>query len=74
MVIGWGAILDQQVEAKVNGNGCVFRGRIQVYSVSRDDEYLAIIDLQSSDEIDTDAPERLQMGSDSTSDGTLLML
>lgn len=62
MVIGWGAILDQRVEAQNNGNGCVFKGRIQVYSVNRDDEYLAIFDLQSSDEIETDAPERLQTG------------
>ncbi|CAG8008108.1 unnamed protein product [Penicillium salamii] len=63
MVIGWGAILDQQAQAQINGNGNVFKGMIQVYSVTRDDEYLAIIDLQSSDEIDTDAPERLQTGS-----------
>ncbi|KAJ5259460.1 hypothetical protein N7478_012441 [Penicillium angulare] len=62
MVVGWGAILDQQVEAQINGNGLEFKGRIQVYSVTRDDEYLAIIDLQTSDEIDTHAPERLQMG------------
>ncbi|CAG8939217.1 unnamed protein product [Penicillium salamii] len=62
MVVGWGAILDQQAQAQINGNGFVFKGRIQVYSVARDDEYLAIIDLQSSDEIDTDAPERLQTG------------
>jgi hypothetical protein len=62
MVVGWGTIFDQQVEAQINGNGFVFKGRIQVYSVARDDENLAIIDLQSSDEIDTDAPERLQMG------------
>lgn len=62
MVVSWGAIVNQQAEAKINGNGSVFQGRIQVYSVIRDDEYLAIIDLQSSDEIDTDAPERLQTG------------
>ncbi|KAJ5399284.1 hypothetical protein N7465_009773 [Penicillium sp. CMV-2018d] len=62
MVIGWGAILDQQAEARINGNGSVFKGRIQVYSVSRDDEYLAIIDLQYSDQIETDAPESLQAG------------
>lgn len=62
MVVGWGAILDQQVEARINGNGYVFKGRIQVYSVNRDDEYLSIIDLHSSDKIETDVPERLQTG------------
>ncbi|KAJ5342749.1 hypothetical protein N7541_011873 [Penicillium brevicompactum] len=62
MVVDWGAILEQQVEAKVNGSGFMFLGKMQVYSVDRDDEYLAIIDLQPPDEADPDAPKRLQTG------------
>lgn len=62
MVVGWGAILEQQVEAKVNGSGCMFLGKMQVYSVDRDDEHLAIIDLQPPDEADPDAPEAFADG------------
>lgn len=62
MVVGVGAILDQHAEARINGNGEDLKGKIQVYSVLQNDEFLAIINLQSSDQNNADVPERLRMG------------